>query len=103
MSWDWSRVSDRAEIRLWETATGCERLVLDGLVGTVQGVAISPDGMLVAAGGGFYHPEASGLAEPVECGDWPVDLDQERGRNNRHERDVRSRRQVSRRRIWPLQ
>src|SRR5262249_12126745 len=35
-------------------------LVLGGLAGTVQCLAISPDGKRLAAGGGFYSPEVEG-------------------------------------------
>jgi WD40 repeat protein/tRNA A-37 threonylcarbamoyl transferase component Bud32 len=55
---NWSHENDRAEVRLWEVETGQERHVLKDLPGTVQTVAISPDGKLVATGGGFYRPRA---------------------------------------------
>jgi WD40 repeat protein/serine/threonine protein kinase len=58
--WDWSLESDRGEVRVWDVDTGQERHVFDGLPGTVQTVAISPDGKLVAAGGGFYDPKVVG-------------------------------------------
>src|SRR5262249_14577091 len=58
--WDWSIENDRAEVRLWDVDTGQQRHVLRDLPGTVQTVAISPDGKLVAAGGGFYNPRAEG-------------------------------------------
>jgi WD40 repeat protein len=55
-----SHESDRGEVRLWSVESGQERRVFDGLPGTVQTVAISPDGQLVAAGGGFYLPKVEG-------------------------------------------
>ena len=50
---------DRAEVKIWDVDSGRERLKLDGdpLVGTVQCVAISPDGKWIATGGGYYKPE----------------------------------------------
>jgi WD40 repeat protein/tRNA A-37 threonylcarbamoyl transferase component Bud32 len=58
--WDRSLESDRGEIRLWNVDTGQQRHFLGDLSGTVQSVAISPDGQLVAAGGGFYAPKIGG-------------------------------------------
>jgi WD40 repeat protein/tRNA A-37 threonylcarbamoyl transferase component Bud32 len=61
MGWDDSGLEqDRSEIRLWNVETGQPRHVFDGLPGTVQAVAISPDGRLVAAGGGFSAPRVEG-------------------------------------------
>jgi WD40 repeat protein/tRNA A-37 threonylcarbamoyl transferase component Bud32 len=57
---NWSHENDRGEVRLWEVDTGQQRQVFDDLPGTVQTVAISPDGKLIAAGGGFYRPRAEG-------------------------------------------
>ena len=58
--WDHSREADRGEVRLWDVDTGRERHVFRDLPGTIQAVAISPDGKLVAAGGGFYVPRVEG-------------------------------------------
>jgi WD40 repeat protein len=58
--WDHSLASDRAEVRLWSVETGQDRHALGDLPGTVQAVMISPDGKLVAAGGGFYLPRVEG-------------------------------------------
>ena len=60
-AFDEARSDEVAEIRLWEVETGRDRRrSLGGLPGTVQCVAISPDGTLLAAGGGSYRPEARG-------------------------------------------
>ncbi len=58
--WNHSSENDRGEVRLWDVNTGQQRHVFKDLPGTVQAVAISPDGKLVAAGGGFYGPRAEG-------------------------------------------
>jgi WD40 repeat protein/tRNA A-37 threonylcarbamoyl transferase component Bud32 len=50
----------RGEVRLWSVEAGQERHVFGGLPGTAQAVAISPDGQLVAAGGGFSAPRVEG-------------------------------------------
>jgi WD40 repeat protein/tRNA A-37 threonylcarbamoyl transferase component Bud32 len=50
----------RSEVRLWSVETGQERHVFGGLPGLVRAVAISPDGRLVAAGGGFSEPRVEG-------------------------------------------
>src|SRR5262249_4848168 len=44
------------EIHVWDARTGRRRLTLEGpgVVGTVQGIAFSPDGSRIAAGGGTY-------------------------------------------------
>src|SRR5262249_39103775 len=55
-----SRATDTAEIRLWDPATGHDRRTLGGLPGTVQSLAISPDGTRIAAGGGYYSPKVEG-------------------------------------------
>jgi serine/threonine protein kinase len=51
----------RSEIRLWDIRTGRERRVHDGLSGAVQAAAISPDGKLLAAAGGYYIPAGGWL------------------------------------------
>jgi WD40 repeat protein/tRNA A-37 threonylcarbamoyl transferase component Bud32 len=56
----WSMDSERGEVRLWDVGTGRERRAFVDLPGTVQAVAISPDGKRVAAGGGFYNPRPEG-------------------------------------------
>jgi WD40 repeat protein len=45
-------------IRLWDVATGKERLTLPGHRGRVDVVAFSPDGKTVATGSGWGHEEA---------------------------------------------
>jgi WD40 repeat protein/tRNA A-37 threonylcarbamoyl transferase component Bud32 len=55
-----AQATDTAEIRLWDPATRRERRTLGGLPGTVQSVAISPDGTRLAAGGGYYGPKVEG-------------------------------------------
>ncbi len=50
--------SDGSELRLWDTATGKELKRCTGDVFRLQCVAFSPDGLLIAAGGG-------GFSEPV--------------------------------------
>jgi WD40 repeat protein len=57
------RENDRSEVRLWNIDTGQERHVFGGLSGTVRAVAISPEGQLVAAGGGFSTPQVEGWLE----------------------------------------
>jgi eukaryotic-like serine/threonine-protein kinase len=58
MPWELATGTDRAEIRLWDIEAGRERQRFDGLIGAVQGVAISPDGKLVAATGGRHDSQA---------------------------------------------
>ena len=60
MPWNMAHRTDRAEIRLWDIEAGRDRRVFDGLIGTVQAVAISPDGKLLAATGGHHEPQAEG-------------------------------------------
>jgi WD40 repeat protein len=48
-----AQATDRAEIRLWDPVTRRERRTLGGLPGTVQSLAISPDGTRIAAGAGI--------------------------------------------------
>jgi WD40 repeat protein len=60
LPWGFARRTDKAEVRLWDIEAGRECRVFDSLVGVVQGVAISPDGKLVAATGGHHEPEAAG-------------------------------------------
>ena len=54
------KATDTAEIRLWDPGTGRERRILGRLPGTVQSLAISPDGLRIAAGGGYYEPKVEG-------------------------------------------
>jgi WD40 repeat protein/tRNA A-37 threonylcarbamoyl transferase component Bud32 len=58
--YDYATESDRAEIRIWDIESRVERRPLDGLKGTVQAVAISPDNKLLAAAGGYYEPQVGG-------------------------------------------
>ena len=60
LPWCMACRSDRAEIRLWEIETGREQRMFDGLIGGVQGVAISPDSKLVAATGGHNEAQDKG-------------------------------------------
>jgi WD40 repeat protein len=59
-AYDYARKADRAEIRIWDIATGLEQPPIQGLIGTVQAVAFSPDGKLLAAAGGTYEPVVGG-------------------------------------------
>jgi WD40 repeat protein/serine/threonine protein kinase len=58
--WREGRQTDRGEVRLWNVDTGQERFVFEGMAGATQGVAFSPDGKLVAAGGGYHLPKPGG-------------------------------------------
>jgi WD40 repeat protein len=58
--WRDGHETDRAEVRLWDVDTGQERFVFAGMPGAAQGVAFSPDGKLVAAGGGYHLPQPGG-------------------------------------------
>src|SRR5262249_20311499 len=58
--YDVAHDTDRGEIRLWDVKDGRERQALVGLIGAVHSVAISPDGQLLAAAGGYYEPRAGG-------------------------------------------
>jgi WD40 repeat protein/serine/threonine protein kinase len=55
-----AKATDGAEIRIWDPVTGRERRSLGRLPGTVQSLAISPDGSRIAAGGGYYEPKVEG-------------------------------------------
>jgi serine/threonine protein kinase len=59
-AFDKAKATDTAEIRHWDPVTGCDRRTLGGMPGTVQSVAISPDGTRLAAGGGCYAPKVEG-------------------------------------------
>jgi WD40 repeat protein len=42
-------------VRLWDSTTGAETRSFDWGIGKVQAAAVSPDGMLCAAGGDDGH------------------------------------------------
>ena len=71
------RKDDRAEVKIWDVDSGRERLKLDGdpLVGTVQCVAISPDGKWIATGGGYYKPRTRRPVDALERIDRQAGLD----------------------------
>jgi WD40 repeat protein/serine/threonine protein kinase len=56
--WGLASRTDRVQVRLWKVDTGADWRIFDGLAATVQGVAISPDGKLVAATGGHEEPRS---------------------------------------------
>jgi WD40 repeat protein/serine/threonine protein kinase len=56
--WGLASRTDRVQVRLWKVDTGADWRIFDGLAATVQGVAISPDGKLVAATGGHQEPRS---------------------------------------------
>jgi WD40 repeat protein len=56
--WGLASLTDRVQVRLWNIDAGADRQIFDDLMGAVQGVAISPDGKLVAATGGLQVPHA---------------------------------------------
>jgi WD40 repeat protein/serine/threonine protein kinase len=61
IAFDNAKENHRAEVKLWEVETGRELLTLraDQLIGSVQCVAVSPDGKWIATGGGFYNPRSA--------------------------------------------
>jgi WD40 repeat protein/serine/threonine protein kinase len=60
LPWCMAHRTDRAEIRLWDLESARDRRVLDGLIGKVQAVAISPDSKLLAATGGHHELQDAG-------------------------------------------
>jgi eukaryotic-like serine/threonine-protein kinase len=62
--------SDGAEIRIWDIESRVERRPLDGLKGTVQSVAVSPDNKLLAAAGGYYEPQVGGWLRLWDTETW---------------------------------
>jgi WD40 repeat protein len=62
-----------AELKLWDVATGQERVSFPGLRGEVHAVAFSPDGQLLASGSGSYEVVGSDLRNvdaAVRLWDW---------------------------------
>jgi WD40 repeat protein len=59
IAYDDAAATHRAEVKVWDLENGRERLTLrrDQLIGTVQCVAVSPDGKWITTGGGFYRPK----------------------------------------------
>jgi WD40 repeat protein len=54
VAWTGGSSKDSVVVRVWDTDSGRDRLTLEGLTGAVQDIAISPDGKLIAVGGGHY-------------------------------------------------
>ena len=73
-----NRNNDRAELILWESATGREVKRFEGLRGGVHGVAISPDGKWVASASGFYDrgPEGEGRLRVCDAATGAIVLEQ---------------------------
>ena len=55
-----AKADDRAELLLWDAQAGAVLRRFDGLPGSVHGVAISPDGRLIASASGYYGKSPAG-------------------------------------------
>jgi WD40 repeat protein len=63
-------MSDRT-VKLWRVADGALLRTLEGHAGSVNSVAFSPDGSLLASGSGYYG-DYYGTIQVVACFGWFV-------------------------------